>query len=206
MGDTQRAGSSAPAARAALPGLVGLDHVGLTVPDIEQATRFLVDVLGCELLYELAPITGRGEWMREHLGVDPAAEVTHLRFFRCGSSPTLEVFQYAAPHQRLDPPRNSDVGGHHVALYVEDLDAAVAHLRDAGVEVLGEPTTSSGPHLGQRWVYFLAPWGAQLELVSYPAGRAWYREHHVEEPSLVASSNHAAPDNSSSSTKRRTAP
>nr|WP_284290002.1 hypothetical protein [Angustibacter aerolatus] len=48
MGDTQRAGSSAPAARAALPGLVGLDHVGLTVPDIEQATRFLVDVLGCE--------------------------------------------------------------------------------------------------------------------------------------------------------------
>ena len=29
-----------------LPGLRGVDHVGITVPDIEQATAFFVDVLG----------------------------------------------------------------------------------------------------------------------------------------------------------------
>ena len=33
----------------ALPGLRGVDHIGITVPDMEQATAFFVDVLGCEL-------------------------------------------------------------------------------------------------------------------------------------------------------------
>lgn len=39
--------------------------------------------------------------------------------------------------------------------------------------VHGEPTTmDQGPSQGLRWVYFLAPWGMQLELVSYPDGMA----------------------------------
>jgi len=158
-----------------MPGLTGLDHVGITVPDLEAATRFLVDVLGCEYLYSLGPMgDDSGNWMAEHLNVHPRAACAELRFFRCGGSPVFEVFEYTSPDQRAEPPRNSDVGGHHIALYVEDLDAAVAHLRANGVRVLGEPTTSKGPHLGQRWVYFLAPWGLQFELVSYPNGRAFY--------------------------------
>ena len=158
-----------------LPGLARMDHVGITVPDLEEATRFLVDVLGCEYLYSLGPmVDATGNWMTEHLNIHPRAACPELRFFRCGGSPVFEVFQYTAPDQRTDPPRNSDVGGHHIALYVDDLDAAVAYLREQGVTVLGEPTVSSGPHLGQRWVYFLAPWGLQFELVSYPHGRAFY--------------------------------
>ena len=31
----------------AIPGIRGLDHVGFTVPDLEQAHEFFVDVLGC---------------------------------------------------------------------------------------------------------------------------------------------------------------
>jgi catechol 2,3-dioxygenase-like lactoylglutathione lyase family enzyme len=164
-----------------LPGLLRLDHIGLTVPDIEAATRFLVDVLGFEYLYSLDPIRADNDWMSKHLNVAARAEVTHLRFFRCGSLPVLEVFEYRAPDQRQAPPRNSDIGGHHVALYVQDLDRAVRHLREHDVTVLGEPTTSAGPHKGQRWVYFLTPWGAQFELVSYPGGRAWYRESGQQE-------------------------
>ena len=56
------------------------------------------------------------------------------------------------------------------------MDAAVGYLRRRGVTVLGEPTASKGPNLGQRWVYFLAPWGMQFELVSYPEGRAFERD------------------------------
>jgi glyoxylase I family protein len=51
----------------------------------------------------------------------------------------------------------------------------VAYLRERGVQVLGEPTASAGAHEGQRWVYFLAPWGMQFELVSYPEGKAFFR-------------------------------
>ena len=161
-----------------LPGLTGLDHVGITVPDIEEATRFLVDVIGCEYLYTLGPLQdSEGSWMADHLNVHPRAVARTIRFFRCGANPVIEVFEYSSPDQNMKPPRNSDVGGHHVALYVADLDAAVEYLHRHDVEVLGPPTTSVGPHTGQRWVYFLAPWGAQFELVSYPNGRAWYLEH-----------------------------
>ena len=160
-----------------LPGLLRLDHIGFTVPDLDQATRFLVDVLGCEFLYSLGPFASQDDdWMLEHLNVHPRATVPENRFFRCGGQAVFEVFTYTAPERNLDPPRNSDVGGHHVALYVDDLDAAVQHLHEHGVRVLGEPTASSGPHLGQRWVYFLSPWGMQFELVSYPQGKAWFNQ------------------------------
>ena len=160
-----------------MPGLRRLDHVGFTVPDLEEATRFLTEVLGCEYLYSLGPFrSDEDDWMTEHLTVHPRAVITENRFFRCGDQAVFEVFHYTSPDQRTELPRNSDIGGHHVALYVDDLDAAVAHLRAHGVTVLGEPTASRGPHEGQRWVYFLAPWGMQFELVSYPHGRAFFRD------------------------------
>ncbi|GIE94251.1 VOC family protein [Paractinoplanes rishiriensis] len=160
-----------------MPGLQRLDHVGFTVPDLDVAQEFLVDVLGCEYLYSLGPFADPGgSWMADHLNVHPDATIPENRFFRLGGQAIFEVFTYTAPGQRQDPPRNSDVGGHHVALYVDDLDEAVAHLKRHGVTVLGEPTASRGPHEGQRWVYFLAPWGMQFELVSYPHGRAFFRD------------------------------
>jgi catechol 2,3-dioxygenase-like lactoylglutathione lyase family enzyme len=164
----------------ALPGLRRLDHVGFTVPDLDEASRFLVDVLGCEYLYSLGPFgSDHDDWMSEHLNVHPRARVNENRFFRCGDQAVFEVFDYSAPDQRHDIPRNSDVGGHHVALYVDDLDAAIAHLEEHGVEVLAGPTTSKGPAEGNRWIYFLSPWGMQFELVSYPHGKAFDRRREA---------------------------
>jgi glyoxylase I family protein len=162
-----------------LPGLRRLDHIGLTVPDLEEASRFLVDVLGCEYLYSLGPFQDDGDWMSEHLGVHARATIPENRFFRCGEQAIFEVFHYTAPDQRMTVPKNSDVGGHHVALYVDDLDVAVDYLKSNGVALLGDPTASRGPHEGQRWVYFLAPWGLQFELVSYPRGKAFDREQQT---------------------------
>ena len=156
-----------------LPGLRGGDHIGFTVPDMEEAHAFLVDVLGCVLVYRLGPFLPNGSWMSEHLNVDDATTMREIRFYRCANGSNFEVFQYEAPDAVATPPRNSDVGGHHVGLYVDDLDAAVAHLRAHGVRVLGEPTASGGASAGQRWVYFLSPWGMQFELVSFPQGKAY---------------------------------
>jgi glyoxylase I family protein len=157
----------------ALPGLARLDHIGFTVPDLAAARVWLEDVLGCEYLYSLGPFAADDEWMRQHLNVDSRTVMRRLHFFRVGQQAVFEVFEYDSADQRTDVPRNSDVGGHHVALYVDDLDVAVSYLREQGVHVLGEPTTSRGPSEGQRWVYFLAPWGMQFELVSYPRGKAF---------------------------------
>ena len=160
-----------------IPGLTGVDHIGFTVPDLAKAHAWLTDVIGCEYMYSLGPYRHDDtDWMREHLNVDPRTVMRQLHFYRCGGQAIFEVFEYSAADQNPVQPRNSDIGGHHVALYVDDLDAAVAHLREHGVPMLGEPTASSGPSEGQRWVYFLSPWGMQWELVSYPNGKAFDRE------------------------------
>lgn len=159
-----------------IPGLTRADHIGLTVPDLDQAREFFVDVLGCEYLYTLGPLRDDGTWMSEHLNVHDRAVASRIQFVRLGDGSRLELFEYSAPGQRRELPRNSDIGGHHLAFYVDDLDAAVADLRRRGLRVLGEPTASRGPHLGQRWVYFLSPWGLQCELVSYPDGKAFDRD------------------------------
>lgn len=170
----------------ALPGLTGVDHIGITVPDLEQARAFLTDVLGCEYMYSLGPYRSEGTWMSDHLNVHPRAVMRRLHFFRCGDQAIFEVFEYEAPDQHRMQPRNSDVGGYHVALYTEDLDAAVAYLTARGVTVLGEPTVSQGPSEGQRWVYFLAPWGMQFELVTYPDGKAFDRQRGASGPTMTA--------------------
>lgn len=160
----------------ALPGLVGTEHIGFTVPDLDEAERFLVGVLGCERVYSLGPYQHDDDWMAVHLGVHPRAVMRELRFYRLGTGANFEVFQYESPDGQAPQPRNSDIGGHHVAIYVHDLDAAVAHLREHGVEVMGEPTASTSHSAGQRWVYFRAPWGMQFELVSFPGGKAYEKD------------------------------
>jgi len=157
----------------ALPGLIGTEHIGFTVPDLDEAHAFFVDVLGCEYVYSLGPFIKNDDWMTEHLNVHPRAVMRELRFYRCKTGPNFEIFQWESPEGQAPQPRNSDIGGHHLAFYVEDLDLAVEYLRSNGVRILGKPTASSSHSKGQRWVYFLAPWGMQLELVSFPDGKAY---------------------------------
>jgi glyoxylase I family protein len=157
----------------AIPGLRGTEHIGFTVPDLDQAERFFVDVIGCELVYSLGPFKSDDDWMLEHLNVHPRTVMKELRFFRCAFGPNFEIFQYQSADGSLPQPRNSDVGGHHLAFYVDDFDTAYDYLKENGVKFLGEPTYSKSFSEGQRWVYFFTPWGMQLELVSYPNGKAY---------------------------------
>lgn len=173
-----------------LPGLRGTDHIGFTVPDLDEAVDFFVNVIGCEPFYDLGPFSDEdGDWMQTHLDVHPRTVMRRLKFLRCRNGSNFEIFEYEAPDQRGEPPKNSDVGGHHLAFYVDDFDAALTHLKAHGVRILGEPTVrTAGPSGGQTWVYFLTPWGMQLELVSFPNGKAYEQdfEHKLWHPAHPA--------------------
>ena len=149
-----------------------MEHIGFTVPDINEACDFFEKILGAKVLYTAATnFTGEGDWMSQHLRVDDNCVIKEFRYLRCGNGTNLEVFEYEAPDQVQQPLKNSDVGGHHLAFYVDDMDRAIQFLRDNGVEVLGEPTSyTEGPNIGLTWCYFMAPWGLQLEIVSAPKG------------------------------------
>lgn len=156
-----------------LPGLTGTEHVGFTVPDMDQAVRFFTGVIGCTVAYEIGPFQSDDDWMRRQLGVHPRAVIRRLVMLRCANGANFELFQYELDGMAMVPPKNSDVGGHHLAFHVTDIAAAVAHLRVHGVTVQGDIVTmDAGPSRGLSWVYFLSPWGMQLELVSAPRGQA----------------------------------
>lgn len=160
-----------------LPGLRGTDHIGFTVPNLEEAVDFFVNVIGCEAFYELGPFMFDDDWMQAQLNVHPRAVMKKLRFLRCKNGSNFELFEYEAPDQNTNQPKNSDVGGHHLALYVDDFDTALSFLKNKGIRILGEPVVRTvGPSAGQTWVYFLSPWGMQLELLSYPGGKGYEQE------------------------------
>jgi len=160
-----------------LPGLRGADHIGFTVPNLDEAVDFFVNVIGCEEFYELGPFRFDDDWMQTHLNVHPRAVMKKLRFLRCHNGSNFEIFEYESPDQNRQQPKNSDVGGHHIAFYVDDFDQALDYLKGKGVRILGEPTVrTAGPSAGQTWVYFLTPWGMQLELVSFPGGKGYEKD------------------------------
>src|SRR5688500_19028183 len=115
-------------------GLVGMDHVGITVPDIDEAVAWFQRVLGCSAPLTFGPFGDpTGTFMQDLLGVHPRAVIEQITMIRCGRSANIELFEYDAPDQRTTSPLNSDWAGHHVAFYVDDIDAAVAHMTSHGV-------------------------------------------------------------------------
>jgi catechol 2,3-dioxygenase-like lactoylglutathione lyase family enzyme len=159
-----------------VPTLRAVDHCAYTVPDLDEAVQFFVDHFGAELVFYDGPfVDDESDGMRRRLNVDPRARTT-IAMIRVGKHHNVELFEYAAPDQRAVLPRNSDIGGHHLAFYVDDIDSAYDYVRSIpGVVVQEGPNgvDPAAPVAGQRWFYFLSPWGMQLELTSC-AGAGFY--------------------------------
>jgi catechol 2,3-dioxygenase-like lactoylglutathione lyase family enzyme len=158
-------------------GLVGTDHVGITVPDIDEAVEWFEDVMGAVAPLSFGPIADpTGTLMADLLDVHPRAVIERITVLRIGRSANIELFQYSAPDQRRDHPRNSDWSGHHIAFYVTDIDDAVEYMASRGVEKLQGPLPiTEGPAAGQSINYFRTPFGTFIELISYPRGMAYER-------------------------------
>jgi catechol 2,3-dioxygenase-like lactoylglutathione lyase family enzyme len=161
-----------------VPGVRGVDHVGLTVPDIEEATRFFAGILGFVEFYSHGPYADEeGDSQRVHFNRHPRARCVQIRMLRTRNL-NLELFEFESPDQVRRMPSTSDWGSAHIALYVDDMARAVEFLRQEGVQVLGDPLPLPGPEAGERaeFCFFLTPWGQPLELISYPEGKAYERE------------------------------
>lgn len=153
------------------PGVRAVEHIGVTVPDLDQATRFLIDAFEATVIYQMSPEGAnvfQGEEFEQTLGVPAGTELVNVRFLRFPHGPSLELFQYATPDRR-PAARPSDFGVQHIALFVDDIDEACRRIVAAGGELLQGPSpmvfSEAGP--GNRWIYTRAPWGMTIELVSY---------------------------------------
>jgi catechol 2,3-dioxygenase-like lactoylglutathione lyase family enzyme len=167
-----------PASADSIPGLRGHDHTGVTVPDVKAATAFFTDVIGCEHPMSFGPFSDdKGTFMQDAVNVNPRAVIDEISMVRCGYGSNIELFQYKTPDQVKEQPKNSDYGGHHIALYVDDIEKAAAYLKSKNVKTQQGPIpVNEGPAAGQSILYFLTPWGMQMELISYPKGMAYAKD------------------------------
>ena len=158
----------------ALPTVRTADHIGLTVPDLDAAAAFFVEVLGFDLVYSHAPSHPSGDVQERQFDSHPDTRIVGIAMLTLGTL-NLELFECDAPDQRQEMPRISDWGGTHIALYVDDMDAALDHLRAHGIRVLGEPMALPGPERGSgnRFVFVQGPGGLPIELITYPGGKAY---------------------------------
>ena len=106
---------------------VYIEHVALIVRDYDEAIRFFVDVLGFDLVEDSPAVTSRDGRPKRWVVVRPPGAVTALLL------------------AKTDGDRDARAVGEQFAgrvglfLRVEDFQGAYDHMREAGVEFLGEP-------------------------------------------------------------------
>jgi catechol 2,3-dioxygenase-like lactoylglutathione lyase family enzyme len=139
-------------------------HHGITVTDLEQSVAFFEGVLGFK---STAPGRIGGEFASQVTGV-PGADIS-IAFVKAPGL-NIELLQYHAPPDRVRvKPRACDVGSVHLALYVDDVAAAIAAVVPAGWLPLGEPQTiEKGPRAGGRAMYVRDEDGTTIEFIERP--------------------------------------
>jgi catechol 2,3-dioxygenase-like lactoylglutathione lyase family enzyme len=146
------------------PVIKGIEHVALSVSDLERSIAFYRDLIGLDLLriIEAPPERGLGRIV----GLPGcSARIAHL----VSGTFMLELFEYRRPRGRSIPPEHSqaDHGFSHIGLVSSDLAADAARLRAAGARLFGEPVEFRP---GVWVVYFHGPDGEVCELRQTPDG------------------------------------
>ena len=123
-----------------------LDHIGIAVRDLDEALAFYRDALGLE-------VGGLEEVPSEHV---------RARFVPIGEAALelLEATSAASAIARSIERRGPGI--HHITLRVDDIEAALAGLRDRGVRLVDEHPR---PGAGGSRVAFIHPSAAQGVLI-----------------------------------------
>lgn len=131
---------------------VEIDHLGIAVRSLEDATQFYSGLLGMEIS------------CRETI----EAEHVHLAMLPPGTaanSPRIELLEASDEESAIAKfIEKRGPGLHHVALRVDDLPALAERLKAAGSRLLNEPRIGAGGH-SYLFVHPASAGGVLLELI-----------------------------------------
>jgi catechol 2,3-dioxygenase-like lactoylglutathione lyase family enzyme len=138
------------------------DHVTIVVRDLDRAKRFFA-LLG---FAETKVAVVRGKQMEDYMGV-AGIEADHVTFALAHVTPHTEVqlLHYRQPAPLPDPAieRLDKLGFNHVCFAVDDLDAEIAKLTAAGIELRNAVMDFHD----RRLVFLRGPEGITLELAEW---------------------------------------
>ena len=146
-----------------------IDHVGITVSDVDRALGFYRDVLGLRVI---ADATVTEPEVAELLGFDSVE--LRVADLDSGDGRIVELIQYVQPKGRRIAYESYDSATAHVAFTVDDLAAVRERIMSTGNTIVSRhPITINEPggaFDGAICLYVRDPDGAILELVQRRSG------------------------------------
>ncbi len=125
-----------------------LDHVGIAVSDLQASLAFFKDVLGLHV----------------EMSEEIASQKVRAHFLSTGQS-TLEVLEPTAPDSPIAKYlEKRGPGMHHLALRVDDIDAALAHLKTRGIRLIDETARRGAEGALVAFIHPSAAHGVLVEL------------------------------------------
>ena len=141
--------------------ILAFAHPGIVVPDLEKAIEFYEKMFGFKVI-------GTENWENS----EPYDQAIGLRgsaangVIKAGHNCHLELFEYAAPQQTIDPPDSflaHETGIRHIAFYVDDPQTELDRLVELGGSRFGSLPEGGGA------VYARDPFGNMIELCKIPS-------------------------------------
>jgi lactoylglutathione lyase len=146
--------------------ITGFFHGGVTVADVERSLVFYRDGLRLEIEFDR---TLDAPYVKAVLGL--AFDAIRAVYLRIPGGGFVELLEFRGIERMPAASRPCDPGSGHLCLYVDDVSAMHARLRE-----LGFPARSTnpididaGPNVGARSCYVADPDGYFVELFQRPA-------------------------------------
>lgn len=153
----------------------GINHIGLTVDDLDKAVEFYTKVLGYRLIAGPLPIipddSHFGRLARDILGERlKRGRFAHLL---AGNGVGLEVFEFEDPEAGARESMEYWKNGYfHIAVTARDVEAAVAAIEAGGGRRTSE-TWEVFPGTGTKLVYCEDPFGNPIEIYNLTYEEMW---------------------------------
>jgi len=142
-----------------------MDHISVTVSDMERSLAFYRDLLGME---QIETHRLEGETISKMAGKeDVIMEVVRLQ---APESPgmLLDLQEYVRPQGKVSDGKLGDVGHSHICFGVPDMAQAYQELKAEGVKFVSEPVSFDLGWAVVHVVFFEDPDGYILELMQVP--------------------------------------
>jgi methylmalonyl-CoA epimerase len=131
------------------------DHIGIAVQDISDALRFFQDALGIKLERVESEEGGR----------------TQVAFLPVGTSDVELVEPQDADSGLAKFLAKRGEGVHHICFEVDDIDAALARLKEKGAQLIDEAPRVNAKGMRYAFIHPKSAHGVLIELYQKPSGK-----------------------------------
>jgi len=138
--------------------ILGVHHVSVSVPDLQLARKFYIDLLGAREVFSTEWDEGNA-FVNEIVGLPDCSGKQFMA--RLGNT-YIEVFEYVTPRAPdLDLNRPVNLCGYtHFGLQVDDIHSVYRRMVEAGLRFHTAPKHCGGPETdGARKLGFISTYG-----------------------------------------------